>query len=272
MNDTTEFSNSASRDGHNDSTPMDSLSFDYEPRPSQSPREVSRRQRKLGRRARGFTFVGDTGAGSYHYDLRTRHPVAALIKRVLDVLMAVGVITLLSPVFLIIIALVKCTSPGPVTFHQRRIGFRGLYFEMYKFRTMYDGSHLKEKELAAETGTSFLKIKDDPRITPLGRFLRRYSLDELPQLFNVLEGTMSMVGPRPLLVSDLDKLTRRSFLRRFSVPPGITGLWQVAGRSDCSEIERLTFDREYSDQWSLALDFKILLRTFKVVVTGRGAV
>ncbi len=252
---------------------MLSFSFDYEPLPPQSPREaLTPRQGKQGRRARGFTVVGDTGSGSYYYDLWTRHPFAAHIKRVLDVLMAIGAITLLSPVLLIIIALVKCTSRGPLTFHQRRIGFRGHYFEMYKFRTMYNGSHLKEKELAAQTGTSFLKIKNDPRITPLGRLLRKYSLDELPQLFNVLEGTMSMVGPRPLLPSDLDELPRRSYLRRFSMPPGITGLWQVAGRSDCSEIDRLTFDREYSDQWSPMLDFKILLRTFKVVVTGRGAV
>ena len=252
---------------------MRSFFLEYETLPPLGSREArTSRQQKQERRARGITFLDDTGSGSYHYDLQTRYPAAARIKRILDVLIAVGVITLLAPLFLFLIALVKLTSPGPITFHQRRIGFCGHYFKMYKFRTMYDGSHLKEKELAAQTGTSFLKIKNDPRITPLGRFLRKYSLDELPQLFNVLEGTMSMVGPRPLLVSDLNKLPHRSFLRRFSMPPGITGLWQVAGRSDCSEIDRLTFDREYFDRWSLAFDFKILLRTFKVVVTGRGAV
>jgi lipopolysaccharide/colanic/teichoic acid biosynthesis glycosyltransferase len=142
---------------------------------------------------------------------------------------------------------------------------------MYKFRTMYTGAHLKEKEIAQQAGGSFLKVKNDPRITPIGRFLRKYSLDELPQLFNVLEGTMSMVGPRPLLPSDLAKLPCRGSIRRFCMPPGITGLWQVAGRSDCSEVERMQLDGKYYDDWSLTLDFKILLQTISVVVTGRGA-
>lgn len=220
----------------------------------------------------GIVLRNAAHAGAYYYDLRTRKPVAARIKRLFDLLFATAVITLLAPLLLVIMALIKLTSPGPIIFRQRRIGFRGNQFDMYKFRTMYDGAHLKEKELAAQAGGSFLKLKNDPRITPIGHFLRKYSLDELPQLFNVLEGTMSVVGPRPLLGSDLDKLPRRSPLSRFSMPPGITGLWQVSGRSDCSELKRMQLDRQYVYRWSLALDFEILLRTIEVVFTGRGAV
>jgi len=251
---------------------MTTYDFDYE---SQRPRrgfaEQKRRLQERGRRARGIIFLGDE-SGAYYYDLATRRPVAARVKRAIDLLASTAIITALVPVFLIIMALIKLTSRGPIIFRQRRIGFRCREFKMYKFRTMYAGAHLKEKELAAQAGGSFLKLKNDPRITPIGGFLRKYSLDELPQLFNVLEGTMSLVGPRPLLVSDLDRLPRRSTLRRFSTPPGITGLWQVYGRSNCSEQQRLQLDREYVDRWSLGLDFRILLRTVTVVVTGRGAV
>ena len=249
---------------------MTTYHFDYEL--SEERGLSQRRLRKLPRRAKAIVFRDDSGAGAYYYDLATRYPVAARVKRGLDMLMATALIILLAPLFLTIMALIKLTSPGPLIFRQRRIGFRCNQFDMYKFRTMYDGAHLKEKELAAKAGGSFLKLKNDPRITPIGHYLRKYSLDELPQLFNVLEGTMSMVGPRPLLVSDLDKLPRRSPLSRFSMPPGITGLWQVSGRSDCSEAKRMQYDRQYVDRWSLSLDFEILLRTFEVVFTGRGAV
>lgn len=250
---------------------MTTYTFDFEralPKPLGAPKPRGPRAR---RRAKGIMLFDDAWSGAYYYDLYTRHPIAARLKRAMDLLLATIAITLLAPVFLVLIAIVKFTSPGPIIFRQRRIGFRGIQFEMYKFRTMYDGAHLQEQKLKEQAGGAFLKIKGDPRITPIGHFLRKYSLDELPQLFNVLEGTMSMVGPRPLLVSDLDRLPRRSPLRRFSMPPGITGLWQVAGRSDCSEIERLRFDSEYFDRWSLAFDVQILVRTFRVVVTGRGA-
>ncbi|HVS33356.1 MAG TPA: sugar transferase [Thermoanaerobaculia bacterium] len=251
---------------------MTSYDFDYEAPPTRLGfAEGRKRQRERGRRARGIIFLGNE-SGAYYYDLATRHPRGAVLKRTVDVLAATALITLLTPVLLLIMALIKLTSHGPIIFRQRRIGFRCHEFKMYKFRTMYAGAHLKEKELAAQSGGSFLKLENDPRITPIGRFLRKYSIDELPQLFNVLEGTMSLVGPRPLLISDLDLLPRRSTLRRFSTPPGITGLWQVRGRSSCSEQERLQLDREYVDRWSLALDFQILVRTVAVVVTGRGAV
>jgi lipopolysaccharide/colanic/teichoic acid biosynthesis glycosyltransferase len=248
--------------------------FDYEPSEAKSriPQNKSAADDSKTRRAKGIVFGDDTGRGVYHYDLRTRRPFASRVKRLLDILMAGFAILLLSPLFILVTLLVKFTSRGPIIFRQRRIGFRCNQFDMYKFRTMYDGAHLKEKELAEKTGKAFLKLKNDPRITPIGRFLRKYSVDELPQLFNVLEGTMSMVGPRPLLVSDLEKLPRRSPLTRFSMPPGITGLWQVSGRSTCSELKRMRLDRQYVDRWSLGLDFQILLRTVEVVVTGQDAV
>jgi lipopolysaccharide/colanic/teichoic acid biosynthesis glycosyltransferase len=234
---------------------------------------VHRRRPQRGeRRATGIVFLDQTGPGAYFFDLRTRHPIAASIKRLSDIVMALFFILLLAPVLAAVALAVKLTSSGPLIFRQRRIGFRCNQFEMYKFRSMYAGSELKEKELAAETGASFLKLKNDPRITPVGRFIRKYSLDELPQLFNVLEGTMSMVGPRPLLVSDLDKLPRRNQLRRFATPPGITGLWQVSGRSNTSDIKRMQLDRRYVDRWSLALDLRILLETVEVVLTAKGAV
>ena len=230
------------------------------------------RKARVERRATGIVFLDQTGPGAYFFDLRTRHPIAAGIKRLMDIAMALFFIVLLSPVLIAVALAVKLTSAGPLIFRQRRIGFRCNQFEMYKFRSMYAGSELKEKELAAQAGTSFLKLKNDPRITPVGAFIRKYSLDELPQLFNVLEGTMSMVGPRPLLVSDLDKLPRRNQLRRFATPPGITGLWQVSGRSNCSDIKRMQLDRRYVDRWSLGFDLRILLETVEVVLTAKGAV
>jgi lipopolysaccharide/colanic/teichoic acid biosynthesis glycosyltransferase len=246
--------------------------FEYEPLQRSGSLVHRRRPQRGERRATGIVFLDQTGPGAYFFDLRTRHPIAAAIKRLSDIVMALFFILLLAPVLAAVALAVKLTSSGPLIFRQRRIGFRCNQFEMYKFRSMYAGSELKEKELAAETGASFLKLKNDPRITPVGRFIRKYSLDELPQLFNVLEGTMSMVGPRPLLVSDLDKLPRRNQLRRFATPPGITGLWQVSGRSNTSDIKRMQLDRRYVDRWSLALDLRILLETVEVVLTAKGAV
>jgi lipopolysaccharide/colanic/teichoic acid biosynthesis glycosyltransferase len=248
--------------------------FEYEPL-EQSGSLHRRREAKLTRpprRATGIVFLDQAGPGAYFFDLRTRHPIAARAKRVIDIVMAIFFIALLSPVLIAVALAVKLTSKGPLIFRQRRIGFRCNQFEMYKFRSMFTGSELKEKELAEQSGTSFLKLKNDPRITRVGGFIRKYSLDELPQLFNVLEGTMSMVGPRPLLVSDLDKLPRRNQLRRFATPPGITGLWQVSGRSNCSDIKRMQLDRRYVDRWSLGFDLRILLETVEVVLTAKGAV
>ena len=210
--------------------------------------------------------------GSYWFDLETRRPFAARAKRVFDFCGALILIVLLAPLFLLLVALIKLTSRGPAFFVQRRIGFRCNEFDMYKFRTMVVDAEHQQEILAAARQSDFFKLPDDPRITGLGRFLRRYSLDELPQLFNVLEGKMSLVGPRPLLVSDLQMFPLRGQMRRFSVRPGLTGLWQVSGRSSTSEEERMRLDREYVNHWSFWLDLKILAQTFGAVVSGRGAV
>jgi lipopolysaccharide/colanic/teichoic acid biosynthesis glycosyltransferase len=248
-------------------TPME-YQFDYELPPSNPLTRAQKLQILQRRRAKGFVFLDDSNSGTYYYDLKTRFPIAGRIKRLIDIVASVAIITMISPLLLGIMLLIKLTSPGPIMFFQRRIGFRCNEFEIYKFRTMVVGAD----KMNVGTDGNFLKPKNDPRITPIGRFLRKYSLDELPQLFNVLEGTMSLVGPRPLLVSDLQKLPLRARLSRFSMPPGCTGLWQVSGRSDCSDAKRMQLDREYVARWSLKLDWEILLRTIDVVFTGRGAV
>lgn len=248
---------------------MSEYHFDYElPRYDGIPQAQPRERRKSRRRIKGIVFNDDTGPNAYYYDLATRHPIGARLKRVVDVFASLAGIVCLTPVLLIIMAAIKLTSRGPIIFRQRRIGFRCNQFDMYKFRTMV----VDADKMESGTGTAFVKPKNDPRVTRIGKFLRKYSLDELPQLFNVLEGTMSLVGPRPLREVDLEKLHRRSSVRRFATPPGITGLWQVSGRSNCVGFKGLALDREYVDRWSLSLDFEILLRTIDVVFTGRDAV
>ena len=243
--------------------------FDYELPPTQSALTPEARRAALAqRKAKGIVFMDESGSGTYYYDLTARYPVAGRVKRAFDIVVSLILITLLAPLLLAIVILIKITSPGPIMFHQRRIGFRCNEFEIYKFRTMVVGAD----KMQVGGGENFVKPKNDPRITPIGRFLRKYSLDELPQLFNVLEGTMSLVGPRPLLVSDLQKLPLRARLSRFAMPPGCTGLWQVSGRSDCTEEKRMQLDRQYVSRWSLKLDWEILLKTIDVVFTGRGAV
>lgn len=248
---------------------MPEYHLDYElPQTRAVPQTRRRTEPGAPRRAKGFIFEHDSGVGAYYYDLGTRHPVGARAKRLVDILASVTLITLLAPLFLAIMAAIKLTSPGPIIFRQRRIGFRCNRFDMYKFRTMVVDADKQE----SGSGTAFVKPKNDPRVTPIGRFLRKYSLDELPQLFNVLEGTMSLVGPRPLRECDVSQLLRRSTVRRFATPPGITGLWQVSGRSNCTGAKGLQLDREYVDRWSLSLDLEILIRTVGVVINGRDAV
>ena len=248
---------------------MSDYHFEYEvPQHRGLPQTLPRAERHLHRRIQGFVINDETGPSAYYYDLATRHPIGARVKRAVDVVASLILITLLSPLFLGIMLLIKLTSRGPIIFRQRRIGFRCNQFAMYKFRTMV----VDADKLESGNGTAFVKPKNDPRVTPIGKFLRKYSLDELPQLFNVLEGTMSLVGPRPLREVDVEKLVRRSNVRRFATPPGITGLWQVSGRSNCVGHKGLQLDREYVDRWSLSLDLEILLRTVEVVFTGRDAV
>ena len=195
------------------------------------------------------------------------------IKRCIDVIVSSVALVVLSPFFLIIAVLIKLTSPGPVFYDWNVIGFNKKPFKGYKFRSMVkDAEKLKEKLLAQNemTGAMF-KIKNDPRITPIGRFLRKFSLDEFPQFWSVLKGDMSLVGPRPCLQIELPHF--ESWQRRkFSVKPGLTCLWQVSGRNDIKDFnEWAKMDLEYIDNWSLWLDFNILLKTVPVVLLGKGA-
>ena len=192
-------------------------------------------------------------------------------KRVFDQVFALVLLIATSPILLAAMAAIRLTSPGKALFVSPRIGHDCEEFGMYKLRTMVQGADAQEESLAREKGGTFLKIHGDRRITPLGRFLRRSSLDELPQLLNVLSGEMSLVGPRPILKSDFRNFPRNEQMRRFSIQPGITGLWQVSGRSLTSDEERMRLDLEYLDRWSFWLDLEILAKTVGAVLSGRGA-
>ena len=167
--------------------------------------------------------------------------------------------------------LIRLTSRGPVVFVQQRIGQGTSEFAMFKLRTMVADAERLEDRIARDEASTFLKVHNDSRITRVGRLLRQLSIDELPQLLNVLRGDMSLVGPRPLLRCDLAKLPPAARARRFLVKPGITGLWQVSGRSDCSDAERVRLDQEYVERWSPWLDVVILARTVPAVLLMRGA-
>jgi len=184
-----------------------------------------------------------------------------------------GLIALI-PVFLLIALAIKLTSKGPAFFSQARYGLNKHQFQMYKLRTMVENAEAQQADLEHlnETGGPAFKIKDDPRITTVGRFLRRTSLDELPQLLNVLLGQMSLVGPRPLPMRDVNLITEPSLMRRFSVKPGMTGLWQVSGRSNTDFKAWIALDLHYIDHWTPGIDIEILLRTVPVVLRGTGAV
>jgi exopolysaccharide biosynthesis polyprenyl glycosylphosphotransferase len=202
------------------------------------------------------------------------------LKRAFDLTASSITLAFLSPLLLIIAVAIKLTSPGPIFYKQYRVGLKGNRFQVWKFRTMVKNASELQKQLEAQNevqGGVLFKIKNDPRITKIGKFLRDYSLDELPQLINVLQGQMSIVGPRPLAIRDYelsmqesDQSDRNRFLR-YEVLPGITGLWQVKGRKDTSSGEIFYWDTIYILQWSLALDLKIVLETIKVVLFKEGA-
>jgi exopolysaccharide biosynthesis polyprenyl glycosylphosphotransferase len=199
-----------------------------------------------------------------------------LMKRIVDVVISSVTLLVLSPLMLVVAALVKASSDGPVLYRAARVGRGGRYFTFLKFRTMYVNTSRKTVGNRGQVDGHLFKLQNDPRITPLGRFLRRYSLDEVPQLINVLAGDMSLIGPRPLPVEDLDPdgLSSRYAMwseQRASVAPGITGLWQVNGRSELSFSDLVRYDLEYVHNWSLMLDLRILLRTPAVVFMGKGA-
>lgn len=185
----------------------------------------------------------------------------------------VGLILLCLPMLLIGLA-IRLTTPGPAIFRQTRAGKNGKPFLMYKFRTMYADAPSRQAELAAQNEMSgpVFKIGNDPRITPLGQFLRRTSMDEFPQLLNVLLGDMSLVGPRPLPVYEVAKFENTAQRRRLSMKPGLSCLWQIRGRNEISSFEEwVRLDLEYIDNWSFWLDLKICLLTLPVILLGKGA-
>ncbi len=195
------------------------------------------------------------------------------LKRLLDVTGSLSGLALLSPLLLTVVALIKLTSPGPVFFRQKRVGADEKVFLCYKFRSMYQDAERRQAELEAgneaEGGVIF-KIKNDPRITPIGRFIRRWSIDELPQLINVLLAEMSLVGPRPLPLRDFERMGELH-KKRLAAIPGITGYWQTSGRSDLSFEDMVRLDLYYIENWSLSLDIKIILKTVSAVLRHQGA-
>jgi len=216
----------------------------------------------------------DTGIedGFLHYGIVISSPFQETLKRTTDVVLSACALIALSPVFLVAALAIKLTSPGPVLFRQTRVGLLGRHFEMLKFRSMVVDAERRLETLQAlneQTGPTF-KMRHDPRVTRVGRFLRTYSVDELPQLVNVLKGDMSIVGPRPPVPREVAQyqLWQR---RRLSVRPGLTCLWQVAGRNDIGFDEWMMLDLQYVDQWSLSSDVALIGRTVPVVVSGRGA-
>ncbi|HKJ62432.1 MAG TPA: sugar transferase [Hyphomicrobiales bacterium] len=197
-------------------------------------------------------------------------PVGGVVKRALDLIIAMSALLFLMPIILFTVALVLVTMGRPIFFSQQRVGFNGQKFQCLKFRSMVkDAARVLDAHLEACPRARFewaqnQKLRDDPRVTWLGRILRKSSLDELPQLFNILKGEMSCIGPRPVLPKELERYGRyRSAYK--SVRPGLTGLWQVSGRSNTSYEERVKLDRIYIRRWSLAFDIRILLRTVPVL-------
>jgi exopolysaccharide biosynthesis polyprenyl glycosylphosphotransferase len=197
-----------------------------------------------------------------------------VLKRMLDFSVALITMVIVFPLMLLAALLIKITSPGPILFPQNRVGHNKRRFTMYKFRTMIVDAEKQMEQLQHlnEVSGPVFKIKDDPRITSIGKFLRKTSIDELPQLFSVLKGDMSLVGPRPLPVRDYEGFNEDWQRRRFSVKPGITCLWQVQGRSTISFEKWMELDLQYIDKWSLWLDLQILVQTIPAVLKGSGAV
>jgi len=194
------------------------------------------------------------------------------LKRLLDVAGSLLGLILLSPLLLSVALAVKLTSPGPVLFRQKRIGADEKVFICYMFRSMYEDAEARQEELEAmnEADGAVFKIKNDPRITPVGRFIRRWSIDELPQLINVLKGEMSLVGPRPLPVRDFERMSEMH-KERLAAIPGMSGYWQISGRSNLSFDDMVRLDLYYIENWSLSFDVKIILKTLGAVLKREGA-
>ena len=197
-----------------------------------------------------------------------------VLKRIFDFIAALIGIILLSPIFLIISILIRRDSKGPIVFGHVRKGLHGRDIKVYKFRTMYENSKEIFENFTEEQKREFyinFKLDNDPRITKIGEFLRKTSLDELPQLFNILKGDMSIVGPRPIVEAEIEKYGKYAD-KLFSVVPGLTGYWQANGRSDTSYEERVDMDMYYIDNRSISLDLKIIFKTFVSVIKKEGAI
>jgi Undecaprenyl-phosphate galactose phosphotransferase WbaP len=198
------------------------------------------------------------------------------IKRFMDISIVIIGSIVISPLLLWIMILIKISSPGPVLYSQKRAGQNGKHFKAYKFRSMVIDADKKLKDLlgsdssAKEEWENSHKLKKDPRITKIGKFLRKTSLDEIPQFINILKGDMSLIGPRPIVDGEIKKYGE-DFQRIFSVKPGLTGLWQVSGRSDTDYSDRVSFDTYYLQSWSVWLDLWIIYKTIGVVLKGKGA-
>jgi exopolysaccharide biosynthesis polyprenyl glycosylphosphotransferase len=221
------------------------------------------------RRVHEVEYIGDLPTIVLYRKVRRNLPL--LVKRSIDIVFTVAAMLALTPLFAAVAAAIKLTSPGAVLYASERVGRKGRLFTCYKFRTMVPNAdalrsellHLNERE-----GVLF-KMSNDPRVTRIGRVLRKYSLDELPQLWNVLRGDMSLVGPRPCIQSEVAQYQTAHF-RRLDVVPGLTGLWQVEARHDPSFDSYIELDSKYVSDWSILLDFKIMLRTLRVVILGTG--
>ena len=221
----------------------------------------------------GMSIDWFAGEPVIHYTAQSAPPSHLIWKRLIDIMVAGVLMIALLPLALLIAIAIKLTSRGPVLFRQQRAGLNGEPFWLLKFRSMQVNAEKRQASLATRNEMSgpVFKIANDPRVTPLGRFLRRHSLDEIPQLWNVLRGEMSLVGPRPLPIEEVKRISDDAHRRRLSVRPGLTCLWQISGRNIIADFEDwVRLDLAYIDQWSLWLDFKILLGTIPVVLFGRG--
>jgi len=238
---------------------------------------------RTGVRAKWLADIFESARGRRRYEVSERFSVISitreaehdrlLLKRLVDVIGATVGLLILFPVLTCAALAIKLTSRGPVLYAQDRFGLYRRRFRMYKLRTMVENADLLQTELEHlnEANGPVFKIKQDPRVTHVGRFLRRTSIDEIPQLVNVLRGEMSLVGPRPLPLRDVGRFTEAALVRRFSVRPGLTGLWQISGRSELSFERWMELDMQYIDQWSLGLDLKIIARTIPAVLRATGA-
>jgi exopolysaccharide production protein ExoY len=223
-----------------------------------------------------MSSVVDRRTGLPRIDMSASRPLGLASKRIVDIVLAVSGIILLAPLLIICFVLTVVTSPGPALFRHRRVGFNGRHFDCLKFRTMVtDAPERLNKLLESDPGAAVewaatQKLRCDPRVTAIGAILRKSSLDELPQLFNVLRGDMSIVGPRP--VTDEELLRYSSAVSAYlACRPGITGLWQISGRSDTTYGKRIACDTFYVRNWSTALDVKILVATIPVLLLSDGA-